>query len=106
MSKHASSGRWRKAISATRAVGKLAAARRCKAVLLSHLTWKADDDYSKWADEVKKNFSAQCLIAKDLKDFDRLNDRSWHEATVRKCRSASSICEYTPQLAGQRAHRG
>jgi hypothetical protein len=38
-------------------------------VVLSHLTWKEDDDYSKWADEVKKNFSGPVLIAKDLREF-------------------------------------
>ena len=40
-----------------------------KTVVLTHLTWKADDDYSTWADEVKKHFSGPELIAKDLKEF-------------------------------------
>ena len=39
----------------TEDVGKLAARAAVKAVVLSHLTWKADDDYSTWADEVKKH---------------------------------------------------
>jgi ribonuclease BN (tRNA processing enzyme) len=38
-------------------------------VVLSHLTWKADDDYSSWVEEVKKHFSGPVLIAKDLKEF-------------------------------------
>jgi ribonuclease BN (tRNA processing enzyme) len=50
-------------------VGKIAARAAVKTVVLSHLTWKADDDYSTWADEVKKNFSGPVLIAKDLKEF-------------------------------------
>ena len=47
----------------TEDVGKIAARAAVKAVVLSHLTWKADDDYSTWADEVKKHFvwpSAHC----------------------------------------------
>ena len=50
-------------------VGKLAEGAAVKSVVLSHLTWKADDDYSGWADEVKKHFSGPVLIAKDLKEF-------------------------------------
>ena len=50
-------------------VGKLADGAAVKSVVLSHLTWKADDDYSGWADEVKKHFSGPVLIAKDLKEF-------------------------------------
>jgi ribonuclease BN (tRNA processing enzyme) len=50
-------------------VGKMAARAGVKAVVLTHLTWKADDDYSTWADEVKKHFSGPVLIAKDLKEF-------------------------------------
>jgi ribonuclease BN (tRNA processing enzyme) len=50
-------------------VGKLAEGAAVKSVVLSHLTWKADDDYSGWADEVKKYFSGPVLIAKDLKEF-------------------------------------
>jgi ribonuclease BN (tRNA processing enzyme) len=53
----------------TEDVGKIAARAAVKTVVLSHLTWKADDDYSTWADEVKKNFSGPVLIAKDLKEF-------------------------------------
>ena len=50
-------------------VGKIAARAAAKAVVLSHLTWKGDDDYSTWVDEVKKHFSGPVLIAKDLKEF-------------------------------------
>ena len=53
----------------TEDVGKIAARAAVKTVVLSHLTWKADDDYSTWADEVKKHFSGPVLIAKDLKEF-------------------------------------
>jgi len=52
----------------TEDIGKLAARAAVKAVL-SHLTWKADDNYSTWADEVKTHFSGPVLIAKDLKEF-------------------------------------
>jgi ribonuclease BN (tRNA processing enzyme) len=50
-------------------VGKMATRAGVKTVVLTHLTWKADDDYSTWADEVKKHFSGAVLIAKDLKEF-------------------------------------
>jgi ribonuclease BN (tRNA processing enzyme) len=50
-------------------VGKIAEGAAVKAVVLSHLTWKADDDYSSWVDEVKKRFSGPVAIAKDLKEF-------------------------------------
>jgi len=50
-------------------VGQIAEGAAVKSVVLSHLTWKADDDYSSWVDEVKKHFSGPVLIAKDLKEF-------------------------------------
>jgi ribonuclease BN (tRNA processing enzyme) len=53
----------------TEDVGKLAEGAAVKSVVLSHLTWKADDDYAAWVDEVKKHFSGPVLIAKDLKEF-------------------------------------
>jgi len=40
-----------------------------KAVVLSHLTHKRDGDYTPWAEEVKKHFHGQVLIAKDLAEF-------------------------------------
>jgi ribonuclease BN (tRNA processing enzyme) len=49
-------------------VGNMAAGAAVKSVVLSHLTWKADD-YSSWVDEVKKHFSGPVFIAKDLKEF-------------------------------------
>ena len=53
----------------TEDVGKMATRAGVKTVVLTHLTWKADDDYSTWADEVKKHFFGPVLIAKDLKEF-------------------------------------
>jgi ribonuclease BN (tRNA processing enzyme) len=50
-------------------VGKMATRAGVKTVVLTHLTWKADDDYSTWADEVQKHFAGPVLIAKDLKEF-------------------------------------
>ena len=50
-------------------VGKIAESAAVKSVVLSHLTWKADDNYSGWVNEVKKHFSGPVLIAKDLKEF-------------------------------------
>lgn len=41
-----------------------------KTVILSHLTQRVGtDDYTSWAEEVKKKFSGQVLIAKDLMLF-------------------------------------
>jgi ribonuclease BN (tRNA processing enzyme) len=53
----------------TEDVGKMATRAGVKTVVLTHLTWKADDNYSTWAEEVKKHFSGPVLIAKDLKEF-------------------------------------
>jgi ribonuclease BN (tRNA processing enzyme) len=52
-------------------VGKMAARANVKTVVLSHLTARADgsNDYTSWADEVKKHFSGQVLVAKDLMEF-------------------------------------
>jgi ribonuclease BN (tRNA processing enzyme) len=50
-------------------VGNLAARARVKTVVLTHLTAKPDDDYTSWANEVKKHFSGQVLIARDLMEF-------------------------------------
>ena len=52
-------------------IGKMAARANVKAVVLSHLSARADgtDDYTAWAAEVKKHFSGQVLIAKDLMEF-------------------------------------
>jgi ribonuclease BN (tRNA processing enzyme) len=50
-------------------VGKMAARAGVKTVVLTHLTWKSDDDYTSWADDVKKYFSGEVLIARDLMEF-------------------------------------
>jgi ribonuclease BN (tRNA processing enzyme) len=50
-------------------VGKMAQAAGVKTVVLTHLTWKANDDYGSWAEDVKKYFSGEVLIAKDLSRF-------------------------------------
>jgi ribonuclease BN (tRNA processing enzyme) len=50
-------------------IGKMAAHANVKTVVLTHLTYKADGDYTPRADEVKKHFSGQVLIAKDLMEF-------------------------------------
>ena len=38
-------------------------------MVLSHLTYKPDGDYTPNAHEVRKYFSGQVLIAKDLMEF-------------------------------------
>jgi ribonuclease BN (tRNA processing enzyme) len=52
-------------------IGRMADRANVKAVVLSHLSARADgtDDYTPWAAEVKKNFSGPVLIAKDLMEF-------------------------------------
>jgi ribonuclease BN (tRNA processing enzyme) len=50
-------------------IGKMAASANVKTVVLSHLTHKRDGDYTSWAEEVKKHFSGQVLVAKDLMEF-------------------------------------
>jgi ribonuclease BN (tRNA processing enzyme) len=51
-------------------IGKMAASAGVKTVVLSHLGARAGtDDYTPWAEEVKKHFSGQVLIAKDLMEF-------------------------------------
>jgi len=50
-------------------VGKMAAQARVKTVVLTHLTPKPDNDYTPWVNEVKKYFSGQVLVAKDLMEF-------------------------------------
>ena len=47
----------------------MAASAGVKTVVLTHLTWKSDDNYMSWADEVKKHFSGEVFIAKDLMEF-------------------------------------
>ena len=50
-------------------IGKMAESADVKTVVLSHLTHKRDGDYTPWAEEVKKHFSGQVLVAKDLMEF-------------------------------------
>ena len=52
------------------AIGKMATRANVKTVVLTHLTERpGSDDYTPWADEVKKYFSGQVLVAKDLMEF-------------------------------------
>ena len=51
-------------------IGKMATRANVKTVVLSHLTQRfGSDDYTPWAEEVKKHFSGQVLVAKDLMEF-------------------------------------
>ena len=51
-------------------IGKMATRANVKTVVLSHLTQRVGtDDYTPWAEEVKKHFSGQVLVAKDLMEF-------------------------------------
>jgi len=51
-------------------IGAMAARAGVKTVILSHLTPRpGSDDYTPWADEVRKTFSGKVLIAKDLMEF-------------------------------------
>ena len=51
-------------------VGKMAKRAGVKTVVLTHLGPRPNtDDYTSWAEEVKKHFSGQVLIAKDLMEF-------------------------------------
>ena len=53
----------------TEIIGKMAARANVKTVVLTHLSYKPDGDYTPRADEVRKHFSGQVLIAKDLMEF-------------------------------------
>ena len=51
-------------------IGKMATRANVKTVVLSHLTQRfGSDDYTPWAEEVKKHFSGQVLVAEDLMEF-------------------------------------
>jgi ribonuclease BN (tRNA processing enzyme) len=53
-------------------IGKMATRANIKTVVLTHLTYRPPpntEDYAPWADAVKKHFSGQVLIAKDLMTF-------------------------------------
>jgi len=52
------------------AIGNTAAQAKVKTVVLSHLTTRLGlDDYTPWADEVRKYFSGAVVIANDLMEF-------------------------------------
>jgi len=53
----------------TDVIGDMATRAGVKTVVLTHVTWKADDDYGSWVADVKKHFSGQVLVAKDLMEF-------------------------------------
>ena len=51
-------------------IGNTAARAQVKTVVLSHLTQRfASNDYTPWADEVKKHFAGAVVIANDLMEF-------------------------------------
>jgi ribonuclease BN (tRNA processing enzyme) len=51
-------------------IGSLATRANVKTVVLSHLTQRVGtDDYTPWAEEVKKHFAGQVLVAQDLMEF-------------------------------------
>jgi ribonuclease BN (tRNA processing enzyme) len=50
-------------------IGKMAARANVKAVVLTHLTYRPDGDYTARAAEVRKYFSGEVLVAKDLMEF-------------------------------------
>jgi len=51
-------------------IGMMAARAGVKTVILSHLTPRpGSDDYTPWADEVRRHFSGKVLVAKDLMEF-------------------------------------
>ena len=51
-------------------IGKMATRANVKTVVLTHLTQRAGtDDYTPWAEAVKKHFTGQVLVAKDLMEF-------------------------------------
>jgi ribonuclease BN (tRNA processing enzyme) len=56
---------------ATDELGKMAARAGVKTLVLTHLPATADpkDEYKRFAEQVKKHFSGQVLIAKDLMEF-------------------------------------
>ena len=51
-------------------IGKLATQAGVKKVVLSHLTRRVDStDYEPWAEEVRKHFSGEVVVAEDLMEF-------------------------------------
>ena len=50
-------------------LGKMAARASVRTVVMTHLQPAANDDYSRYVNEVKKHYSGQVLVAKDLMEF-------------------------------------
>ena len=51
-------------------IGKLASQAGVKKVVLSHLTRRAKTaDYEPWAEEVRKHFFGEVVVAEDLMEF-------------------------------------
>jgi ribonuclease BN (tRNA processing enzyme) len=51
-------------------IGNMATCANVKTMVLLHLTQRVGtDDYTPWAEEVKKHFSGQVLVAQDLMEF-------------------------------------
>jgi ribonuclease BN (tRNA processing enzyme) len=50
-------------------LGKMAARANVKTVVMTHVQPSPNDDYSRYVDEVKKHYSGQVLVAKDLMEF-------------------------------------
>jgi ribonuclease BN (tRNA processing enzyme) len=50
-------------------IGTMAARANVKTVVLTHLTYRPDGDYTSRANEVRKYFAGQVLVAKDLMEF-------------------------------------
>jgi ribonuclease BN (tRNA processing enzyme) len=53
----------------TEIIGKMAARANVKAVILTHQTYRSDGDYTTRAADVKKYFSGEVRVAKDLMEF-------------------------------------
>jgi ribonuclease BN (tRNA processing enzyme) len=51
-------------------IGKLATQAGVRKVVLSHLTRRTgNEDYEPWAEEVRKHFSGEVVVAEDLMEF-------------------------------------
>ena len=51
-------------------IGKLATEADVKKVVLSHLTQRVEsEDYEPWAEEVRKHFPGEVVVAEDLMEF-------------------------------------
>ena len=50
-------------------LGKMAARANVRTVVMTHLQPAPNDDYSRYVNEVKKHYSGQVLVAKDLMEF-------------------------------------